>query len=106
MSGEHDHDYDESWTAFSRRCVDVFESLTDGSDPAKTIVAFTSGGAIAAICQHLLDLTNKATRELNWSLANTGVTRLLFTKGRRGLGYLNSTAHFDWAREPTSLTYR
>lgn len=106
MSGDHDHDYDEPWPVFRSRCVDAFASLTDGSRPAKTIVAFTSGGVIAAICQNVLDLTDQATRELNWSLANTGVTRLLFTKGRRGFGYLNSTAHFDWAREPNWLSYR
>lgn len=106
MSGEHDSDYDESWRAFRLRCIDALESLTDGRDPSKTIVVFTSGGTISAMCQHVLDLTDKATRELNWSLANTGVTRLLFTKGRRGLGYLNSTAHFEWAREPGWLTYR
>lgn len=106
MGGEYDADYDESWQQFRARCVGAFESLTDGADPAKTIVVFTSGGTIAAICQHVLDLTNRATHELNWSLANTGVTRLLFTKGRRGLGYLNSTAHFEWARESSWLTYR
>ncbi|RKP55939.1 histidine phosphatase family protein [Pararobbsia silviterrae] len=106
MGGEHDADYEESWTQFRGRCIAAFEALTDGSHPSKHIVVFTSGGVIAAICQHVLDLTNKATRELNWSLANTGVTRLLFTKGRRGFGYLNSTAHVEWAREPAWLTYR
>jgi broad specificity phosphatase PhoE len=106
MRGEHDSDYDESWSHFRARCIASFESLTDGSNPARTVVVFSSGGVIAAICQHLLGLTHTATHELNWSLANTGVTRVLFSKGRRGLSYLNNTAHFDWAREPDWLTYR
>lgn len=79
--------------AVRERCIDAFETLDDGTHPAKAQLVFTSGGVIAAICQHLLDLTDKATREMNWSLANTGVARELFTKGRRGLGCLNSTAH-------------
>ncbi len=106
MSGEHDSDYDESWRRFRARCIASFESLSDGSNPARTVAVFTSGGVIAAICQHLLGLTHTATHELNWSLANTGVTRVLFSKGRRGLSYLNNTAHVDWAREPDWLTYR
>ncbi|SOE98824.1 Broad specificity phosphatase PhoE [Burkholderia sp. OK233] len=106
MSSASDASYKETWSAFRRRCLDAFDMLTDGEHPAKTVAAFTSGGPIAAICQSLLHLDDRATRELIWSLANTGVTRLLFTKGRRGLGSLNSTAHVDWARAPNMLTYR
>jgi broad specificity phosphatase PhoE len=106
MSSRHDGDYRDSWQAFRARCLDAFEEMASGTPRAKAIVVFTSGGVIAAICQRLLDLTDKATRELNWSLANTGVTRVLFSEGRRGLGYLNSTAHFDAARVPHLLTYR
>lgn len=106
MSGRHDSDYRDSWQAFRARCLDAFEEMASGTPRAKAIVVFTSGGVIAAICQRLLDLTDKATHELNWSLANTGVTRVLFSEGRRGLGYLNSTAHFDAARVPHLLTYR
>ena len=106
MSGRHDSDYRDSWQAFRARCLDAFEEMASGTPRAKAIVVFTSGGVIAAICQRLLDLTDKATRELNWSLANTGVTRVLFSEGRCGLGYLNSTAHFDAARVPHLLTYR
>lgn len=106
MSDQHHGDYRESWPQFRQRCIEGFEALADSTHPAKAIAVFTSGGVIAALCQHVLELTDKATRELNWSLANTGVTRLLFSKGRRGLGYLNSTAHFDWARKPDLLTYR
>ncbi|TKC87294.1 histidine phosphatase family protein [Trinickia terrae] len=106
MSGAHAGDYRESWSAFSGRCLDAFEAIASGSHGAKSIMVFTSGGVIAAICQGLLDLTDKVACELNWSLANTGVTRVLFTQGRRGLGCLNSTAHFDQARAPQMLTYR
>ncbi|MEX3811230.1 histidine phosphatase family protein [Paraburkholderia sp. BR13439] len=106
MSGQHDGDYGESWHQFRERSIEGFERIATGASPAKRIAVFTSGGVIAAICQHLLDLSNKATRDLNWSLANTGVTRVLSTKGRRGLDYLNSTAHFEWACSPQMLTYR
>jgi broad specificity phosphatase PhoE len=92
--------------AVRERCIDAFETLDDGTHPAKAQLVFTSGGVIAAICQHLLDLTDKATREMNWSLANTGVTCVLFTKGRRGLRCLNNMAHFDWARRPDLRTCR
>jgi broad specificity phosphatase PhoE len=92
--------------AVRERSIDAFETLVDGTHPAKAQFAFTSRGVIAAICQHLLDLTDKATREMNWSLANTGVTCVLFTKGRRGLRCLNNMAHFDWARRPDLRTCR
>ncbi|MCX4165697.1 MULTISPECIES: histidine phosphatase family protein [Paraburkholderia] len=105
-SGEHDADYIESWRHFRERCLDGFASITDDTQPAKSIVLFTSGGVIATICQHLMNLTDEAMGRLNWSLANTSVTRVRFTRGRRSLDSLNCTAHVDWARDLALLTYR
>lgn len=111
MGGQHDADYREPWPAFQRRCVGALQRLLDGADKSQSIVVFTSGGTIATICQHLLELSDRQVAELNWSLVNCAVTKLFYrTDGapsrRVTLSYLNNYAHLEWLGQPHSITYR
>lgn len=106
MSGEYDADYRESWPVFRARCVAALQRLVEGADKSQNIVVFTSGGTISTICQHLLGLSDKAAAELNWTLVNCAITKLLYNPGRITLSYLNNYAHLEWLGQPHTITYR
>jgi broad specificity phosphatase PhoE len=106
MDGEHDREYSEPWPTFQRRCVRGLQHLLDSADKSQNIVVFTSGGTIATICQHLLGLGDRQVAELNWSLVNCAVTKLLYQPDRVTLSYLNNYAHLEWLGSPESITYR
>lgn len=105
MSGWHDGDYSETWPDFRRRCVRALERLDTDSSKQTTIV-FTSGGVIAALMQHLLGLQDFQVMELNWTLANAAVTKLMQRPGQFTLSYLNNYAHLEWLGQPGAVTYR
>ncbi|MGE5621802.1 MAG: histidine phosphatase family protein [Bacillota bacterium] len=106
MSGEYDADYRESWPAFRRRCVTALQRLVAAADKSQNIIVFTSGGTISTICQHLLGLSDRQAAELNWTLVNCAVTKLLYQPGRVTLSYLNNYAHLEWLGQPHTITYR
>jgi broad specificity phosphatase PhoE len=106
MGGQHDADYRESWPAFQARCVGALQRMLDGADKSQSVIVFTSGGTIAVICQHLLGLSDKKMAELNWSLVNSGVTKLLYRPDRVSLSYVNSFAHLEWRGRTDAITYR
>src|SRR5271166_5050005 len=93
ISGRHDSDYEETWGSFPSRCVAGLEAAINGRKPSRDLSVFTSGGPIAAICQHVA----KAI-ELNWSILNTSLTSLtILANGRRGLrlASFHTAAHLE-----------
>jgi broad specificity phosphatase PhoE len=104
QSGEFDAEYRESWPAFRARCAAALERAGAGDD-APTLV-FTSGGPIAAITQSLLGVPDEKVAGLNWSLANSAVTKVFHKPGRVTLGYLNSIAHLERTGRAEQITYR
>jgi len=111
MSGKFDTEYTETWLAFQTRCVAAFKQQLALNDGAKSIAIFTSGGTISAICQHLLQLPDNKFSELNWSLVNSGVTRIHVQPERDGqahrlaLAYLNNFSHLEVLNDPKCITY-
>jgi broad specificity phosphatase PhoE len=108
MSGRHDGDYRESWPAFRARCFAGVQRIVAGAGASRSIIVFTSGGAIAAICQELLGFPDRRAADVNFSLANSSVTKLLYSgaDGRVGLQYLNNFAHLEQTGEAHVITYR
>jgi broad specificity phosphatase PhoE len=106
MSGAHDGDYTETWSAFRLRCIAAFQRLLDSAGASQNIIVFTSGGTIATLCQHLLGLQDAQMADLNWSLVNCAVTKLFYQPGRVSLSYLNNYAHFEHASDRKVVTYR
>jgi broad specificity phosphatase PhoE len=106
MSGLHDGDYQESWPQFHGRCLGALDALVARAGASKRLIVFTSGGTISAICRSLLDLPPARVAELNWSLANGGVTKLFYSGSRLGLGTLNNYSHLEQGRDPALITYR
>lgn len=98
--------YRESWPAFRRRCVDGLRRLI--ADPAASgcVTVFTSGGPIAAICQHVLDLSDHHTASLNRVLVNTGITHLRWHPAQVSLVSFNQAAHLEAPNQPELITHR
>lgn len=106
MSGEHDGDYREPWSAFRSRCIAALQRLIESAGQSQSIAVFTSGGTIATLCQHALALQDKQVATLNWTLVNCAVTKFLYRPGALTLSYLNNYAHLEWLGQPEAITYR
>jgi broad specificity phosphatase PhoE len=66
---------------------------------------FTSGGPITAICQNLLQVPDSPAQRMNWTMANCGVTKVIYGERSRYLSTLNEHAHFEGAHSKL-ITYR
>ncbi|MGH3336436.1 MAG: histidine phosphatase family protein [Nocardioides sp.] len=97
-SGNHDHDYDESFPTFRARVREGIEALTE----VGTAVVVTSGGPISAVTADLLAAGTGTYQRLAPVVVNSSVTRVV--SGRRGLTLVsfNDHAHLP----PELLTYR
>ncbi|HET8869487.1 MAG TPA: histidine phosphatase family protein [Aquabacterium sp.] len=108
MSGAHDADYRETWSAFKLRCHaaldDVIQQAQQHPSSGTTLV-FTSGGFIAMACQRLLGIPDEHAFTLNWTLVNGGVTKLVVGSQGPRLVSVNEHAHFE-GHHASLLTYR
>ncbi|MBM7116817.1 histidine phosphatase family protein [Archangium primigenium] len=95
--------YTESWSAFRQRCLDALETILQ--TPSGTVLVFTSAGPISAVCQELLHIPDAHAFQLNWTMANAAVTKVIHSARGRYLSTLNEHAHFEGARRAL-LTYR
>lgn len=102
--GEHDADYAESWTTFRERCVAALQRLIDSGGSGHNALVFTSGGAISVIVQQVLGLADRDVLRLNWIIANTSVTRLIYGRGKLTMSYFNNYRHVEG--DKALLTYR
>ncbi|NVD34582.1 histidine phosphatase family protein [Marinobacter lutaoensis] len=104
LGGDHDHEYRETWPAFRARVLAALDTLIERADGADVLVS-TSGGPIAVIAQHLLALSDAKTLEVNNVIANTSVSRVLYSGPRRTLAVFNNYSHLE-AEDPALVTYR
>lgn len=103
--GGHDSDYTEPWSAFQARCLRALEELVQGLGSSKTALVFTSGGPITAISRELLHIPVAHAFQLNWTLANCGITKVIYSERGRYLSSLNEHGHFEGSRRAL-ITYR
>jgi broad specificity phosphatase PhoE len=105
VSGRHADEYSETWSAFRERCIRALNELIQELGASRTALVFTSGGPITAICQDLLRIPDEHAFRLNWTLANCGVTKIVYSERGRYLSTLNEHGHFEGAQRAL-LTYR
>mgnify|MGYP006150318353 CR=1 FL=1 len=108
VGGNHDDEYAEPWSVFKLRCVTALDDLVQATPPKGQSVVFTSGGTISVMCAHLLGLSDAQAFTINWTLANTGITKV--NVGRDGLHLLsvNEHGHLEGhaSSSPSLLSYR
>lgn len=97
--------YRESWPAFRQRCVAALERIIAEQGRSKTSLVFTSGGPITAVVQDLLGIPDANAFRINHTLANCGITKVIYSERARYLSTVNEHAHFEGEREAL-ITYR
>ena len=83
----------ESWQDFRKRVHGAIERMISTAGRKSTVVAFTSGGPIAAAVGMALNLGDEQTLELSWMIRNTGYAEFLFSQGRFSLAAFNTHPH-------------
>jgi broad specificity phosphatase PhoE len=92
--GEYDDDYKETWAGFRERVAGALDEVLEFADGADVLVV-TSGGPIVVALQSLLALSDRHTLGLNEVIANTSVTRVLYSGSRRSLAVFNNYSHLE-----------
>lgn len=105
VGGEHDDDYDESFCEFCERVEAALQRLHARLGKAQSALVFTSGGAISAVCKHLLGLAKERVMPLSYALANGSITKVIYGSSGLRLSTLNEHGHFE-GLDPKYLTYR
>lgn len=107
IGGAHDAEYRESWPQFCARCNEGVAEVIRRAGPSKTVLVFTSGGAISVIVQRLLGLDAAAALKLQWTMANGGITKLLYSADGQRLHLSSFSEHAAFEGEHDKLiTYR
>lgn len=105
MDGEHDSDYKESWPEFRQRGMQALHDLKNDLGRGETGLAFTSGGVITAIIQELMGIPAQNIFRINWTLANCGITKVIYSDRGMFLSSINEHSVFEGEfRE--MITYR
>lgn len=92
---------DESWEAFSRRCVD---GVRRAAQQAERIVAFTSGGVIMAVLREALGVEPKTALRMNWRIWNASVHEFHWQPQGLTLAGFNDVSHLKLQRDETIIT--
>ena len=104
VDGRYD-DYTETWKNYKTRVKTALQTLVEENENAKHIAVFTSGGPISLLSQSLLGVPEQNIMQLNWTLVNCGITRLVATSSRTFLSSLNEHVHFE-GENKRFITYK
>lgn len=105
-SGDDRVDTIVSWSSFGSRVIAGIREIVDQSPAGSHVVLFTSGGPIAAIVGHVLNLAPEKAVALSWQLVNASLTRLQFSSRGIGLDTFNEKGHLEQSGDMHMLTYR
>ena len=92
----------EAWHEFRRRVQQGLAKMTGASGSNQKVVAFSSGGPVAAAMGLALNLDDEKTLELSWVVRNAAFSEFLFSRGRFSLMAFNATPHLT---NPRLLTF-
>jgi broad specificity phosphatase PhoE len=102
-TGDYDTPHVETWQQFRARIAAAVGKVRSAAPPSSSIVAFTSGGPIAATIGCCLDLPDRKAIEFVWLSRNGSYSQFLFSGDRFSLHSFNAIPHLD---ELSLLTYR
>jgi len=94
------------WHGFLGRITVALERLMRSEGRSKTLVLSTSGGVIGTIVAHVLGLSNHMGVELNWSVHNASITRLIYSTDKVSLSMFNALPHLERDGRRQLITYR
>ena len=105
ISGQHDQEYIESFSAFKTRCIEGIEGIVADAQSGQRYFIFTSGGPIGMCLKWAMQLTDQVAFSQNAMLVNSGVTKLVSNSaGECTVSYFNNYAHLQ--HESSLISYR
>ncbi|GAB5382038.1 MAG: histidine phosphatase family protein [Aliiglaciecola sp.] len=105
IAGEHDDEYVESWQHYQQRIRQALSNTIDYAGEAKHVAVFSSGGPISVVSQALLGVDPSKVMQVNWTLVNCGITKLVSTGSRLFVSTLNDHSHFE-GKDKALITYK
>ncbi len=106
IQGDNNSDYPESWTAFSARVEQALSNLSGRMGSAETAFVFTSGGPISWILCKLMGMDPSRFLQLNWTLVNTGITKIVISRQRCFVSCMNEHVHLEATGRKDLITYK
>ena len=107
VAGRHSRPVGETWQAFTRRVRCGVGRVMDTCGQGQQVAVFSSAGALAAVMQKALGLSDGQTVEVSWAVYNSAVSVFRYnSRGRFSLSSFNSVAHLEIGRDAALLTYR
>lgn len=103
ITGELDAEGVERWADFRRRAERALAAITADVGRGASVVAFTSGGAIAAMVGAVLGLDDRRVLDLSWAIHNGSLSSVVFSPQGLALESFNATPHLTDARLVTSV---
>jgi broad specificity phosphatase PhoE len=97
IAGQIDAPHVESWPAFCARVADGIGNLRSQAPKGRRIVAFTSGGTIAAAMKAALDLSDEKMLDLSGVVRNASITELAVSPQRVTPTLFNALPHLPAA---------
>ena len=104
INSENDALYTESWSQFAERSHQALVATIKQVE--KIGIVFTSGGVIAALVGRQWHLAAQQTMQLNWTLINTGITKLLVRGNSIQVSSVNVHSHLDCQEHKQKITYK
>jgi broad specificity phosphatase PhoE len=107
VAGRYTRPVSETWPAFTRRVRHGLNRVMDDCGQGRQIAVFSSAGALSAVMQKALGLSDEQTVAVSWAVYNSAVSVFRYdSRGRFGLSTFNSVAHLEVCRDAALLTYR
>ena len=87
----------ETWADFMKRVAQAMKHMTEEKPNGVNVIAYTSGGTIAAANHYVLKTDPDITLEFMWQGRNAGVTEYMFSGDRMSLVSFNGIPHLHEA---------
>ncbi len=109
MAGEIATDGEDSWASFCQRIVAAFDfacsAHAETGQRFKKILVVTSGGPIAVVLAHVLQLSHANTRQTTLQIKNTSCTKFLFNSQGFTLDSFNDISHLQRDDRAHAITF-
>lgn len=105
MNPQHADDYKETWAEFRQRCFQALTDLHASMGKGETALVFTSNGPITAIIQELMSVPSERIFQISWTLANCGITKVIYSGNQLYLSSINEHSAFEGDFR-SMITYR
>ncbi|WP_339767192.1 histidine phosphatase family protein [uncultured Paraglaciecola sp.] len=83
------------WLTYQARIQHALQTTVEQAGDAKNIAVFSSGGPIALLCQVLLNVPAKNLMDVNWTLVNCGISKIIISSKGQILSTLNEHTAFE-----------